>query len=978
VVVKGRDVFSAEMFGTLTDLSDKFSRIEGVDRVIGLPSVRRAMDVGEKWPLERIAALMRPVPLFEGHLFSADHRFAALTLVLQPTAEPEVVVDAVQRTIDGTRMGTQVFQTGMPVVSRALETFTRRDFFLLPPFAFLLIAAILWGLFQRLGLTLLPLLCIVVALVWTFGIMVLLGIHLSVLTMIVPVLLIAVGTAYCMHIIAEYRLWEGCGQDAVGVVMETYARIAFPTFLAVATTMVGPASLFVSRIPMIREFALCAIIGMASLLGLMSTLLPSLLTLHSAPNLSSAGEAEPGRGRLAGFMSTVVHWVLNHQRSTLIGFALVGVWCLMGLFQLKVETSPMRYFKADNAVRRDFKEICSNLCGAFPVHLVVQSDQADFFEDPARLHLVEKTQRYLETLPGVDRSFSLVDYLKLIYYAANGFDTAYYRLPREAWELRMLYNNFKIILGEDLLRHLVSRDLRTANITMLTSLSSSSDFIRLRRNILDHLDETLPEHLQREITGFSVVISASSELVARGQVKSLALTMAAVFLIMFILFLSTKIGLIAIVPNFFPILVNFGVMGWLGIELSMFTSLIASIAIGLAVDDTIHYLVRYNREFRQDLDERRALDETLHHIGRPILYTSLTLAVGFSVLIFSSFQPTSVFGLMMVVTIVSALAGDLLLLPVLMRQVQIVTLWDLVRIKLGTEPRKGLPIFRGLSHAEVHYIIVAGALRQLAPGETLFRRGEPSDSMYVVVTGALEVLDHPANVDPTEGGHAAISQLGNLHAGDLVGEMGLLRNMPRTATVIALRPSELLQINMNMIRRLQWLYPPTAQRFFLNLMTQLCDRIDRISRCFDDGCLPSPLAGLCTRDIFLRVLGRHMRRCDGDGDDPALCLMQIADGSGWGEPPETSEPGARRIAFLQRLPRLVRQSDIVGLIDAKTIGVVMPRVTAGEARLFCRRARKAARESRLPLQLQMVGPGETPHRSAEDFLREVRSRLPSD
>ncbi|MEJ2096773.1 MAG: efflux RND transporter permease subunit, partial [Deltaproteobacteria bacterium] len=128
------------------------------------------------------------------------------------------------------------------------------------------------------------------------------------------------------------------------------------------------------------------------------------------------------------------------------------------------------------------------------------------------------------------------------------------------------------------------------------------------------------------------------------QIKSLSITMIIVFGIMFMLFISAKVGLIAIVPNLFPIIVNFGIMGWFGVELSMFTSLIASIAIGLAVDDTIHYLVRYNREFRKDLNDRRALRETLRDIGRPIIFTTLTISIGFSVLTLSSFKPTAIFG----------------------------------------------------------------------------------------------------------------------------------------------------------------------------------------------------------------------------------------------------------------------------------------------------------------------------------------------
>ena len=177
-----------------------------------------------------------------------------------------------------------------------------------------------------------------------------------------------------------------------------------------------------------------------------------------------------------------------------------------------------------------------------------------------------------------------------------------------------------------------------------------------------------------------MVIAASSHLITIGQVKSLSISLLLIFAIMVALFVSSKVGLIAVIPNLFPILVNFGVMGLLGIPLSVATSLIASVAIGLAVDDTIHYLVRYNSEFKKDLDKDRAMRETILSVGRPMVYTSLTIGIGFSVLLFSHFRPTAIFGVLMVITTASALVGDLILLPTLMLHVELVTAWDLMKM----------------------------------------------------------------------------------------------------------------------------------------------------------------------------------------------------------------------------------------------------------------------------------------------------------
>ena len=169
--------------------------------------------------------------------------------------------------------------------------------------------------------------------------------------------------------------------------------------------------------------------------------------------------------------------------------------------------------------------------------------------------------------------------------------------------------------------------------------------------------------------------------------------MVFIFVIMLILFLSIRVGLVAVLPNAFPIIINFGIMGWFGIHLSVVTSLIASIAIGLAVDDTIHYLYRYNREFKKDLDKDRSLKDSILHVGRPVLFTTISIGLGFAVLLFSSFKPTSIFGLLMVITMLAAVIGDLLILPALMLNVELVTAWDLLKL---------MPTLSGISTSAAH------------------------------------------------------------------------------------------------------------------------------------------------------------------------------------------------------------------------------------------------------------------------------------
>jgi len=761
------------------------------------------------------------------------------------------------------------------------------------------------------------------------------GIPLSMLTMIVPVFLIAVGTAYCLHIVSAYQACRQDDQTAMVSVRLAFGEIAFPTVLAVTTTVIGLGSLLLNHIPAIREFALFSCFGMFSLLVMVLTLFPAALVCIPMSRGDSCQPTGDG-GVIDRIITFVIDLNLNRQWLVLPIIAVVVVICVAGIFRLRVETNPVGYFKDDTPVSRHFHDIYKDLSGSFPINISMTGKGEDYFQDPAHLAEIAKLQKFAQALPGVDKTIAYTDYMKLVNYAGNQFKPENYVLPEAAWEVRMLANKYTMMLGEDMFTRFMSPDYTSANILLLTHISSSQDFLDLRERILEYTEVNFSKDYTWDVTGFGIVISASSHLLTSGQVKSLSLTMVVVFGIMFLLFLSSKVGLVAIVPNLFPIIINFGIMGWLGIELSMFTSLIASIAIGLAVDDTIHYLVRYNKEFRKDLDDRKALQATLRHIGRPIIYTTITISIGFSILAFSSFQPTAVFGLMMI-TMLSALVGDLILLPSLMLHVELVTLWDLVRIKLGTEPRHGIPLFKGLSRTQVHYIIMAGALKKIDKGEVLFRKGDASDSMYALISGDMIVVDQTRDGDAPE--KRSISKiLTRVSAGELIGEMGLLRGAPRSATVIASCPCELLQVNLKMIKRLQWLYPPMALTLNFNILNILCDKLERSSQSLVDNSFIDDLTGLWNRRTFMENLSTETYRSKRYHSDLTLCLLQLNG--------KSAARGEQKVGLDERLLRVLssilsrglRKSDGLGRLDDDKFAFMFPQTKADEAHGIVNRA----------------------------------------
>jgi predicted RND superfamily exporter protein len=692
LVIRTAGIFTSQNFSLVEDMSEAVTKIPGVKRVIGLPVVKKAVEISGKWELQKFKETIQPVSLFKRNLISDDQKTTILTVVLTVDADKERVIRDIEALIDNMPQSVSAYQIGMPLVSQAMARYTEKDFRHLPPLTLLLVAVLLWFIFRNIALIILILGTVVSALIWTIGLMGWLEMPLSMMTMVVPVFLIAVGTAYCMHVVTTYLTCVHHAGSRRQAVLESYRRIFLPTILTVLTTVLGLTSLLVNRIPAINEFALLSCFGLFSLLVVLLTAFPAILVLVPRPKLPITQQTR-GKDRFDQFLDLIVRLHLKHRKIILICIGVMVLLGIAGVYFMRVETNPIGFFKAHTTISKHFHDIYQDLSGSFPVNVVMDGGKDDFFENPQNIAFIPKLQRYLETLPGVDKTVSFADYMQLVNYATNRYNPDYYKLPEEDFEVRMLLNSYETMLGEDMLTRFVNSTYSKANILLLTHISSSRDFLAIKDAILSHVRAEFPEVPDWEVTGFGVVAAASSHLLTWGQVKSFSLTMVFIFVIMLILFLSFRVGLIAILPNAFPIIINFGIMGWFGIPLSMVTSLIASIAIGLAVDDTIHYLYRYNREFKKDLDKDRSLRDSILHVGRPILFTTIAIGLGFAVLLFSSFKPTAIFGLLMVITMLAALIGDLLILPALMLNVELVTAWDLLKL---------MPTLSGISNAAAH------------------------------------------------------------------------------------------------------------------------------------------------------------------------------------------------------------------------------------------------------------------------------------
>ncbi|MFN2376893.1 MAG: MMPL family transporter, partial [Candidatus Binatia bacterium] len=536
----------------------------------------------------------------------------------------------------------------------------------------------------------------------------------------------------------------------------------------------------------------------------------------------------PRLERLVGQLGGIC---VDHRLKVLAGAAAITCLAAWGAARVQVDTDFLKAFRKDSSVRQSFTVIQEKLAGPNPISVVIHGPEPGYFRDFTAIRRVKDFQDFVEGLDGVDESLSLVDYLdeldlglqqaggEVILNEATG-EVIESPPPLSFWKspdkqlpqvLQLVSANPRSFAG------VVDKDFQRLHITLRTSLTGSLETSALLEKVKAYADEAFPRGVEVKMTGTLVVMASISDRILQGQVESTVVAYGIIFLVLSIMFLSLRVGLMAMIPNVIPNVVFFGVMGFGGIELNLATSIIAAVALGISVDDTVHYMARLNRVVKTTGTQREALLATLHIVGRPVIATTVTLAAGFLVMVTSNFAIISTFGWLTALTLMVALVTNLFLVPAILATVPVISVWDLVSSRLGPSPHLTIPLFEGLGRLGVRLVVLLGRLRTFRRGEFVVRRGDEGREMYLILTGSGQVqLDHGVNIPLPRGG--------------IVGEMALLRRAPRGADVVASSDLDALVIDEAFLRRLSIRYPRLASKFFLNIARILSDRLDVANR----------------------------------------------------------------------------------------------------------------------------------------------------
>jgi predicted RND superfamily exporter protein len=849
VGMRADNIFAPSTITKIARVTAAIAKVKGVQSVI---SITNAPDIAEDVinqprllphippsaaEVETLKKKLKAIPLYGKNLVAEDFRGVAINVFLQNLTDVQYYDLGIDRRIGAileAAQGPETFYfTGASHLTQSALELMRRDLGLFTPIALVLVLVAFGLSFWSVRGIVLPAVSVLMALSWTLGVMVLVHKPITLGTFVLPPLLLVIGSSYAIHVMARYYEQVDAGAPREELVVRAFERVWLPLTISALTNIIGFGSLMVNRITAIWDLGLFAVVGIVFLVISSLTFMPAALELLPIE----------GRTRRSGKMSPWLSDALTRlgkrdyvfRTPILWVSAAIAVVALFGSFFIRVDSNFLYYFKPTSPIRYDNEMINQTIAGSNPFYLVVEGDEAGVMKRWEVLKQLKEFQSFLLTLPGITSSLSLVDYLELFEagLAPKGqeevsLDERGNPLPAEEkeksfWQepknlpglLQFVENNAKGVV-----KSVVTPDYRSGSILVRTKLSGSREIEETLARIRSYVSQQFPPKLKVTATGNLVLLTGTASDIVAGQIKSLSIALGVIFIVMSMMFLSLKVGLLAILPNVLPILIFFGVMGWSGIFLNLGTSLIAAIALGIAVDSTIHYMSRLNLELKGAVDQVSALVGTLRIVGAPIIYATVALFLGFLTFAFSSFVPIQQFGVLTGITMTTALVANLVLLPGVLATTKIITVWDLLAVQLGKDPARTIPLFAGLRPAQARIVVLMGEIKRFAPGEPIIRRGEAGEEMYVIMQGTVDVL---------AGTGAERRKIAQHKRGDVFGEMAFVRKHVRSADVVAVEPVELLAVNERFLQRIQLRYPRIASKVFLNLTRIVSDRLHRMT-----------------------------------------------------------------------------------------------------------------------------------------------------
>lgn len=677
------DLFTPANLRILKSITDGIASYGQVERVMSLAN---AMDIRHKMlgvktvpalqgvfegerSIETVKEEVLHNELYLSNIVSKDGKIANILVYLKPAEKNSAAANgafieelrAYLEDFEGP--GVKFYMAGAPVEQYEFIDLIHRDQMVFVPVITLILVLMTLLIYRSFTCMVLSMSIVFTTLIWTLGTIALLGQELNLMTsLLAPVIMIVsvINSTYLINLFFEVRPHHKSLKEAVSV---TIQQLGMPCFLTHFTAILGFGSLALSPIPAIQSFGIFAALGTfySYIVELVMTTLLLPILPYRIPNPNKAPEGHFFNRVLLGFLEKLEFrwkWLI------LIVTAVVLVFSVQGIQKLEVDTNIVKQMKPNLPLAVATRFIDDNLTGVYSLGFVFRRKDGESIVDAKTLGLLDQFKTYLEGEPGIAKVNSITTLVKKINEARQN-DPDAYRIPRSPMILNLYFKGMAQSKDPELWK-LVSPDFKEVRLEARMRAIGTTQGALLEERVREYLKTHMSDFFEYKLTGNVVLLGKIAKSLVHEQTQSFAFAFASILIVIVLIFRSIPLGLLAAVPNVFPILTVYGIMGFVGIELSTATAMIASIVLGLVVDASIQFLYRFRKEFQHRSHYIQSLHHTYRNMGQSMVVSTLILCMGFAASVFASFRITVHFGVLTSLTIFLALLCSLLVMPVLL------------------------------------------------------------------------------------------------------------------------------------------------------------------------------------------------------------------------------------------------------------------------------------------------------------------------
>ncbi len=664
----GQDVFETETLEIIRALTDSVRSVAGIGYVTSLTNVIdiRGDDYGieigrlvdeydiptDRATLDSLKTYALSKSMYRGNLVSEDATATLIAGKILNGYDHDNVVGTIREKLDALPYSGNIHYGGMPVTLHELNSNIVRDMSYISPLAFIVISLVLLAGFRSLRGVLLPMSAVLMAVIWTLGSITLLGYEITMLTNTIPVILLAVGSAYAIHVVnailtEQHRNPEKALQRAVSYVV-------VPVILASATTMLGFTSFIAgSYLMMIREFGLFSALGILFALLLAITYVPATMAiLKNKPLNTQKQEKILLFDKFAKSLSSLI---LHHKKTLLTCWVVIILISIAGTTRIERRVDLVDYFKKDNIVRKGEDLLKEKFNGSTPLYVNISGN----IQHPDLLNMMEFTQDFMAGFDYIPYSQSAADLIKQMNDVMGEGEA----IPDDETKIIQLWF---LLDGQEIMEQLVSPDLSEGIIQAYVNSNELHVLREIEDNFATFVEQHSTDDYELAFTGIPVMLKRLDDSIIRSQTYSLLIAMILVILMVSALLRSFRKGLTAVIPIGITVIVLFGLMGLTGTPLDIATVLTGSVSIGIGIDYAIHFISRFGEGMKMRLSQEESLERSIRTSGRAIVINMLSVSLGFAMLSFSNLVPLQRFGFLIAATMIVAGMASLTLLPLVL------------------------------------------------------------------------------------------------------------------------------------------------------------------------------------------------------------------------------------------------------------------------------------------------------------------------